>query len=181
MRGGAHRLPSGPGRIAAARVWIDHTRIDPAFTIHTLIHEIAHAFGRYHSDPSRFPDSTMSVGTSLAPAAGYPVRGLDGEALLAVHTVLEPYHDPALIPTTLGSWESTSLHVRGDLGGLAFGAGLRNGLVQPWASGPRTGGDEGTITGVFFGASTRAWAARSRATTSPPVSPAPADPRGDLP
>ena len=142
VRGAAHRLPSlaVPGRIEAARVWIDHTRIDPAFTINTLIHEMVHAFGRLHSDPARFPDSTMSQGTYLAPAEGYPVRGLDGEALLAVHSVLEAGDDPALIATKLGPWESGSLHVRGDLGGLSFGARLRNGHVMPWAAGPRPGG-----------------------------------------
>ena len=33
------------------------------------------------------------------------------------------------------------MHVRGDLGDLAFGASLRNGLVRPWALGPRPGID----------------------------------------
>ena len=140
--GGAHRLPSHtvPGLTEAARIWIDHTRIAAGFTVYTLIHEMLHAFGRFHADAGRFPDSAMSVGGSLpADARNYPVRDLDGEALLAVHGVLEAGASAAGIATALGPWESASMHVRGDLGDLAFGAALRNGLVRPWAAGPRPG------------------------------------------
>ena len=44
------------------------------------------------------------------------------------------------IATELGDWADTSLHVRGSLdiegGEISFGAALRNGLSQPWATGP---------------------------------------------
>lgn len=65
---------------------------------------------------------------------------LDREALLAVYGRLEPGTVPGDFATELGDWADTSLHVRGALdmegGEIAFGAALRNGLVQPWASGP---------------------------------------------
>ncbi|MCY4487016.1 MAG: hypothetical protein OXF11_07855 [Deltaproteobacteria bacterium] len=41
----------------------------------------------------------------------------------------------------LGPWDDTSFHVRGSLdlpdGPIAFGVAARNGLAQPWVSGPR--------------------------------------------
>ena len=104
-----------------------------------LVHELIHALGRDHADPARFPSTLLhdyGEGTE-----GYVMHQLDREALLAVYSVLEPGDTPADIATNLGPWESQSLHVRGDLGDLAFGASLRNGLVRPWALGPRPGID----------------------------------------
>ena len=42
---------------------------------------------------------------------------------------------------SLGAWSDTSFHVRGDIGDIAFGAASRNGLVQPWARGPKPEND----------------------------------------
>ena len=66
---------------------------------------------------------------------------IDGEALLAAYTRLAPGTLPEdLSAESLGPWEDTSFHLRGDLelagGEAAFGVALRNGLARPWASGP---------------------------------------------
>lgn len=124
--------------IATARIWIDDTR--PHESLTTIMHELLHALGRQHPDPALFPDTVMLAGTANA-VEGYVLHPLDREALLAVHTVLEPGDTAAGIATDLGPWDDESMHVRGDLGGLAFGASLRNGHVRPWAAVPRPGID----------------------------------------
>ena len=70
--------------------------------------------------------------------------------------------------TSLESWsgapgETGSGAMWGD-GDLNYDVAVRGNVFG------RTGGDEGHITGAFFGASTRAWAERSSATTSAPGS-----------
>ena len=73
---------------------------------------------------------------------------LDRAALLAVYGKLKPFATGYEITQALESWEDTSTHVVGELGGgggdAAFGVGLRNGLARPWASGsaPRTNAAE---------------------------------------
>ncbi len=125
------------GDISSVRVWVDHTRSDDSMAV--LVHELVHALGRDHADPVRFPSTLMH--TYGEGAEGYVLHQLDREALLAVYGVLGPGDTPTDIARDLGPWEDESLHVRGDLGNLAFGASLRNGLVRPWALGPRPGLD----------------------------------------
>ena len=89
-------------------------------------------------DPSEFPDSLVHDGA--VPRTGH-LPSIDGEALLAAYARLEPGTQPEdLSVESLGPWDDTSLHLRGDLefagGRAAFGVALRNGLVRPWASGP---------------------------------------------
>lgn len=128
------------GRIVTARVWVDDTRTrSTADQMVTLVHELIHALGRQHADSGRFPSTIMHVSSSGT--EGYLMHRLDREALLAVYSVLEPGDTSADIATRLGPWEEESLHIRGELGDLAFGAALRNGLVRPWALGPRPGID----------------------------------------
>ena len=128
------------GEILTARVYVDDTRTpDATIRMEVLVHELIHALGRGHPDSARFPSTIMN--TPAAGTEGYVMHQLDREALLAVYSVLEPGDTPSDIATNLGPWESQSLHVRGDLGDLAFGASLRNGLVRPWALGPRPGID----------------------------------------
>ena len=128
------------GRILTARVYVDDTRTsDDANRMDTLVHEIIHALGRDHADEGRFPYTVMHSTSEGTP--GYVMHQLDREALLAVYDALEPGDMPDDIASDLGPWENESLHVRGDLGDLAFGASLRNGLVRPWAAGPRPGID----------------------------------------
>ena len=125
------------GDISTVRVWVDRTRSDDPMAV--LVHELIHALGRGHAEPARFPSTLMHAhgeGTQ-----GYVLHQLDREALLAVYGVLAPGATPADIARDLGPWDDESTHVRGDLGNLAFGASLRNGLVRPWALGPRPGRD----------------------------------------
>ena len=127
------------GDINTVRVWVDPTRSSDSFV--TVVHELIHALGRQHADPSRFPFTVMH--SSARGTEGYVMHQLDREALLAVYTALEVGVLPGSgdIERDLGASEDESLHVRGDLGDLAFGASLRNGLVRPWAMGPRPGID----------------------------------------
>ena len=128
------------GEIITARVWVDNTRTsDAGNRMDTLVHELIHALGRQHPVRADIPSTIMR--TPASGTQGYVTHQLDREALLAVYSVLEPGDTAGSIATDLGPWEDESLHVRGDLGELAFGAALRNGLVRPWALGPRPGID----------------------------------------
>ena len=138
-------LPTGdpevPFRIeiVAGRVFVDHTRTEGLERLGVIAHEIIHSLGRNHVDPDRFPRTIMVAGSSEELAA-HILHPLDREALLAVYGHLEPGTAPGSIAEQLGDWSDTSLHVRGAVGiqdgEIAFGAALRNGLSQPWASGP---------------------------------------------
>ena len=133
--------PAAPLKIeiAAGRVFVDHTRTEGLERLGVIAHEIIHLLGRNHVDANRFPRTIMVDGGSeeLSEHILYP---LDREALLAVYGRLEPGTAPGDFATELGDWADTSLHVRGTVdiegGEIAFGAALRNGLAQPWASGP---------------------------------------------
>ena len=123
----------------AARVWVDDTRVSGDERMTTLVHEILHALGRFHPDPARFPDTVMNAPSTGV--EGYVLHPLDGQALLAVYGTLEAGDTPADIAADLGPWDDQSMHVRADLGDLAFGASVRDGHVRPWAFGPRPGID----------------------------------------
>ena len=125
--------------ITAGRVFVDHTQTSGLERLGVIAHEIIHLLGRGHVDPIRFP-GTITVAGGSEELTGHILHPLDREALLAVYGRLEPETVPADLATELGDWADTSLHVRGSIetesGDIAFGAALRNGLVQPWASGP---------------------------------------------
>ena len=89
------------------------------------------------ADHSEYPGSLVREGS-------YPfidhLPDIDGEALHAAYERLAPGTLPEdLSAESLGPWEDTSFHLRGDLdfagGEAAFGVALRNGLARPWASG----------------------------------------------
>ena len=66
--------------------------------------------------------------------------GIDGEALFAAYDRLAPGTlAEELSAESLGPWDDTSFHLRGDLDGAggeaAFGVAFRNGLARPWAVG----------------------------------------------
>ena len=72
-------------------------------------------------------------------SSGHVLHPLDREALLAVYGRLDTGASTEPVAEALGPWSDTSMHVRGVLategGEIGFGAALRNGLSQPWASG----------------------------------------------
>ena len=125
--------------IVAGRVWVDPTLTEGRERLGVIAHELIHLLGRNHVDPARFPETIMVAGGSeqLTPHILHP---LDREALLAVYGRLGPVLSPTHLAEELGPWSDTSLHVRGALGiadtEIAWGAALRNELVQPWATGP---------------------------------------------
>ncbi len=140
-----------------------------ATVLHVVVHELLHSLGfDVHTDPERFPRSTLNpIAPSNPPAH---VLGLaDRDALLAAYGRFEPGALPEdMTAERLGPWEDASFHVRGDLGitgadaGVSFGVSLRNGLAQPWASGPapatelaanRTLTGAATWTGALLGIS----------------------------
>ena len=133
--------PDAPIRfeIVAGRVFVDHTQTEGLERLGVIAHEIIHLLGRNHVDANSFPETIMVDGGSEE-LTEHILHPLDREALLAVYGHLEPETLPGDIATELGAWADSSLHVRGAIdledGEIAFGAALRNGLSQPWASGP---------------------------------------------
>ena len=133
--------PDAPIRfeIVAGRVFVDHTQTKGLERLGVIAHEIVHLLGRNHVDAKRFPRTIMVDGGSKE-LTEHILHPLDREALLAAYGHLEPETLPGDIATELGDWSDTSLHVRGAVdmedGEIAFGAALRNGLSQPWATGP---------------------------------------------
>ena len=125
--------------IGAGLVFVDHTQTEGLERLGVIAHELIHLLGRGHVDASRFPGTIMVDGGSEE-LTEHILHPLDREALLAAYGRLESGSMPGDIATELGDWSDTSLHVHGtvdmEAGEIAFGAALRNGLVQPWATGP---------------------------------------------
>ena len=125
--------------IVAGRVFVDHTQTDGLERLGVIAHEIIHLLGRNHVDANRFPGTIMVAGGSEE-LTEHILHPLDREALLAAYDHLEPGTAQDDLASDLGDWTDTSLHVRGAVdiegGEIAFGTALRNGLAQPWATGP---------------------------------------------
>ena len=138
--------PSGTPIVSITRAatLIDHTRdrrraphFQHSYILDTLIHEIVHTLGRKHPTLESFRNQTVM---SRHPDFADLIYPLDREALLAVYTRLQPGSTVASLAEDLGPWAHTSTHLRGDFSAagedVSFGAALRNGLAQPWATGP---------------------------------------------
>ena len=128
-----------------------------------LAHELLHTLGfAAHVDPARFMNASImndedlrerivhrsgsygSVTFTLEEhnfVPGHLLHPLDREALLAALVRFEPGALPEeLSAQSLGPWDDTSFHLLGEMsfpgGDASFGVASRNGLAQPWASGP---------------------------------------------
>lgn len=130
--------------IIGGQVWVDPTRTHGNERLGVIAHEILHVLGRQHADPLRFPETIMVPGGGYGPTR-HVLHPLDREALFAVYDRFETSALPNTLATNLGHWSDTSVHVLGTLdipgGEVEFGAGLRNGLLQPWVLGPDTDQD----------------------------------------
>ncbi len=115
---------SSRGATVASRVWVDPTRITDSSRIAVLMHELLHSLDFRHTTF----ETILNYDWIYRPN-GYVMYQRDREALLAAY-------GPSGIASALGPWEDESIHARGDLGNLAFGASSRNGLVRSWAFGP---------------------------------------------
>ena len=88
-------------------------------------------------DSADFPDSFVQDRSFLSIRH---LPGIDGDALFAAYDRLTPGIQPEdLSAESLGPWDDTSFHLRGDLdfagGEASFGVAFRNGLARPWATG----------------------------------------------
>ena len=118
---------------------IESDTVDKVYTGERVIRQILwgmlQALGLYgFVGESEFADSILAQSRQRLP-------NIDSEGLLAAYTRLAPGTLPEnLSAESLGPWDDTSFHLRGDLefagGETAFGVALRNGLARPWASGP---------------------------------------------
>ena len=111
----------------------------------TIVRELIITLGFFaHVDDASFPDSIKN---------NFSIQHLpkiDSEALLAAYSRFEPGTLPEeLTAENLGSWDDTSFHLLGELDfqgkkvnykdwRVSFGVAIRNGLVHPWASGPKS-------------------------------------------
>ena len=119
--------------------------------LHIITHELLHALGfdGGHADPDLYPYSIMHTSpilTQFGTAQGnLLMHWIEIEALAVAYGALSP-GDSAL---SLGAWDRQAVRVHGDIvigdrwpnympsrAHVSFGTAHRNGLSQPWASGP---------------------------------------------
>ena len=130
------------GRLTAAEVYVDPFLVQGEVDrTGVLLHEILHALGRGHVDPSAFPETIMHA-YGLSSSEWLILNPLDEAGLFAVYDRLRPGESGNLDHNDLGPWSDVSTHVMGRLGyipgryeAVLFGAAWQNGQVRPWAMG----------------------------------------------
>lgn len=122
----------------SSRIFVDHTRTTGRDRMDTLVHEIIHSLGRRHPEPELFPHTIML--TTAQSRDNHILYPLDREALQAVYSRLQHGSTVASLADDLGPWSNTSTHLLGEFSAagedVSFGVALRNGLAQPWTTGP---------------------------------------------
>ncbi len=137
FRGFSSTATAGGGIIAAAsRIWINTNR-QHEFTneanISSMAHELMHSLAfSGHPDSVRYRDSLMRHRSPR----GFSRRILGPIDRDVIAAAFE-YSPSATSANELGPWSDASFHLRGDMDDVSFGVASFNGLLQPWASGPR--------------------------------------------
>ena len=136
-RGLSSTATAGGGIIAiASSIWINSNRL-PEFTdeagILLVAHELMHSLAfTGHPDPTSYANSIMH--TITPKSFSRRILGpIDRDIIAAAFE----YAPSATSANELGPWSDTSFHLRGDMDDVSFGVASFNGLLQPWASGPR--------------------------------------------
>jgi len=140
------------GVILSGRIWIDtgpRALIDAQPRLFIIVHEILHTLGRNH------PRASFSTVMNSPPrgAPGHVLHPLDREALTATYGWLEPGTPASRIAAVLAKWSEYPVRLADRLQlpegpcrlaagcaaapAVSFGVAARNGLTQPWATGPR--------------------------------------------
>ena len=113
----------------------DYSTVDDRRAIILLTHEIMHTLEFSHPDDARF-DTIIESGRSPT-GSGWMYQERQG--IPQPLTLLYPIDREALrrlySQSSLGPWESASLHIAGHGQQAAFGVALRNGYAEPWAYG----------------------------------------------
>ena len=127
------------GRITGAAALVDPTRrTTRAKRLDTLLHELFHALGRGHVNPSDFPDTIMHPSGDLAISTSLSMSRLDEAAMYAIYSRLRPgTRQRDLNANTLGPWSAVSSQSYGRLDtgpeAVVFGASWENGNIRPFA------------------------------------------------
>ena len=131
-----HNFRTYRGLSIGSRIWVNSNRLSQ-FTdegnIMLVAHELMHSLAfDGHPDAARYPDSLLR---SRVPRSFS--RRILGPIDRDVIAAASKYPPGATSANDLGPWSSTSFHLRGDMDDVSFGVASFNGLLQPWASGPR--------------------------------------------
>ena len=127
-------------RSLRARLWIRSDLVGHAAAPSVLYHEFVHLMGLPAHLSDDFPDSVIANNGAVWDPSTTTLPRIDGEAILAAYTLLEPGTEPEDISaSSLDSWSTEWVSLSGELatagGTLSFGVRHGNGLSVPWTEG----------------------------------------------